>query len=65
MKGEGLGYLFGRADRRKVIVVTGRGVEIPLGSASDWTVTELTTLLGEIELLPETLDRDSWSRRVA
>jgi hypothetical protein len=65
VRGEGLGYLFGRADRRKVVVVTGRGVEIPLGSASDWTVAELTTLIGEIELLPETPDRDSWSRRIA
>lgn len=50
--------LFGRAGRREVVVVTGRGVEIPLGRSEGWTVEALAGLLGEIDALPETEERD-------
>lgn len=46
--------LLGRARAGEVLVVTERGVEIPLANAHhDWNVVELTRLLGEIDRLPE------------
>lgn len=39
---------------RPVVVITHRGVEIPIADTPKaWTVVELARLLAEIELLPE------------
>lgn len=49
-----LNALLGRGRAGEVLVVTDRGVEIPLSRAHhDWTVLELTRLLAEIDRLPE------------
>lgn len=57
--------LLGRSQAGRIIVVTPRGVEIPIGHADGWSVVEFTRLLNEIDVLPETPERDGWSRRVA
>lgn len=64
-KGDGLAWLFGRADRRECVVVTPRGVELPLGQTkgTEWDVYLLNLTLAQIDSLPETPDRDGWSRR--
>lgn len=55
----------GRYGGAELVVVTPRGVEIPIGRAADsWTIVEFTRLLAEIQLLPETPDRDGWSRKL-
>lgn len=46
--------LLGRNHTGRIIVVTPRGVEIPIGNADGWTVVEFTRLLNEIDGLPET-----------
>lgn len=52
-----LAGLFGRAEGRRVVIVTKRGVEIPLFQARGWTALELAQELGDIESLPETEER--------
>lgn len=61
MKGDGLARLFGHANRREVVVVTPRGVEIPMNRAEGWTVVALSGLLAEIDALPETMPTRSSS----
>lgn len=47
--------LLGRHHAGEVIVVTDRGVELPIGRAHpDWTMLQLTRLLAQIDRLPET-----------
>lgn len=50
--------LLGRSHAGEVLVVTDGGVELPLGRAHpDWTMLQLTRLLGQIDRLPETEER--------
>ena len=46
-----------------LLIVTPRGVELP-SPAPGWDAVDIASLCGQIEALPETPDRDGWSRRV-
>jgi hypothetical protein len=47
-----------------LVLVTPRAVELLL-PAPGWTAVDVARVCGQIESLPETPDRDGWSRRVA
>jgi hypothetical protein len=49
--------LLGRASSTEVIVVTDRGVELPLSHAKGWTVLDVSRLLAQIERWPDTEER--------
>lgn len=53
-----LAALFGVANCNQVLLVTSRGVELPVLADSDWTVLELNAVLTWIDGLPE-LESDS------
>ncbi len=49
----GISGLFGHAHGTRVVIVTTRGVELPIRRDCGWGVVALSCLLGEIDSLPE------------
>ncbi len=56
---EKLAQLFGYAQGVKVVVVTDRGVELPLNRSHGWSVLEVSEYIAEIDALPE-VEPGSW-----
>lgn len=48
-----LAALYGYAAGSNVVIVTDRGVELPIPRNCEWTVMELNGMLADIDALPE------------